>query len=215
MNIVDFGSPTDLCHIMGKHGSDKGSSNIKTSWHNYTLVYESLFRDIRYNSLRVFELGLGTNNTSIPSNMGKYGRPGASLRGWAEYFPNAEVFGADIDSNILFTEPRINTFFCDQTNPHVIKYMWKEPALEQQFDIIIEDGLHTYEANVCFFENSIHKLAINGTYVIEDIMNKDIPRFEPKIDEWKIKYPDFTFSLVRLQSEVNPVDNNLLVVKKS
>jgi hypothetical protein len=198
---------------MGKYGSDKGSSNIARSWHNYTLIYESLFKDIRYNTLRVFELGLGTNNESLPSNMGRHGNPGASLRGWAEYFPNAHVFGADIDSDILFTEDRIKTYFCDQTNPHIIKYMWRESDLEEPFDIIIEDGLHTYEANVCFFENSVHKLATNGTYVIEDILNKDIPRFENKIQEWKIKYPYLTFSLLKIPSIVNPVDNNLLVVK--
>lgn len=207
-------TPTDLCIIMGKHGSDKGSQNITTSWHNYTLVYNSLFSERRNNKLRVFELGLGTNNVDIPSNMGKYGKPGASLRGWAEYFPNASVFGADIDSNILFTEDRIKTYFCDQTNPHVIKYMWKEDDLQEPFDIIIEDGLHTFEANVCFFENSVHKLAEGGTYVIEDILNKDIPRFELKLNSWRQQYPGLSFNMMRIPSTVNPIDNNLIVVKK-
>lgn len=215
MTNINFTSPTDLCQIMGKYGSDKGSTNITRSWHNYTLVYNGLFNDKRYEKLRIFELGLGTNNVSIPSNMGKYGKPGASLRGWAEYFPNADIFGADIDAGILFTEPRIKTFYCDQTNPHIISYMWQQPDLEKPFDIIIEDGLHTFEANVCFFENSVHKIAENGTYVIEDILNKDIPRFESRLEVWKKRYPDFTFTLLNIPSQVNTVDNNLLIVKKS
>jgi hypothetical protein len=205
-------APTELCIIMGNNKSDKGSQNITRSWHNYTLVYNNLFKDRRNESLRVFELGLGTNNVNLPSNMGVNGRPGASLYGWSEYFPNATIFGADIDSNCLFQTDRIKTYYCDQTNPHVIGYMWKEDALNEPFDIIIEDGLHTYEANVCFFENSIHKLASKGIYVIEDIANKDIPRFEQKISEWKLKYTNLTFDLMRLPSYVNKVDNNLLVV---
>ena len=45
------------------------------------------------------------------------------------------------------------------------------------FDIIIEDGLHTFEANKCFFENSIHKVKRGGIYIIEDITNIDLPKF--------------------------------------
>lgn len=213
MNI-DYTVPSDLCIIMGKHGSDKGSYTITRSWHNYTLVYNHLFSERRNAPLRVFELGLGTNNVNLPSNMGKHGKPGASLRGWAEYFPNASIFGADIDTDILFTEDRIKTYFCDQTNPHVIKYMWKESELEAPFDILIEDGLHTYEANVCFFENSVHKLADGGIYVIEDILNTDIPKFQVKLEQWRHQHPDLSFNMMRIPSTVNSVDNNLLIVKK-
>jgi len=207
-------TPTDLCIIMGNNKSDKGSQNITKSWHNYTLVYNKLFKDRRLEYLRVFELGLGTNNVNFTSNMGVNGRPGASHYGWSEYFPNATIFGADIDSDCLFQTDRIKTYYCDQTNPHVISYMWKQDELADPFDIIIEDGLHTYEANVCFFENSVHKLAPNGIYVIEDILNRDITRFEQKISEWKLKYTNLTFDLMRLQSYVNTVDNNLLVITK-
>jgi len=58
----------------------------------------------------VFELGLGTNNIGAPSSMGAGGCSGASLRGWREYFPNAHIFGAESDRDILFDEERIWTF---------------------------------------------------------------------------------------------------------
>jgi len=45
--------------------------------HNYTILYDNLFKNIRNNKLRVFELGLGTNNPNIPSSMGENGKPGA------------------------------------------------------------------------------------------------------------------------------------------
>jgi SAM-dependent methyltransferase len=206
---------TPLCEIMGRHGSDKGHINIMSSHHNYTTFYYSIFKDLRDKRLRVFELGLGTNNINIPSNMGSGGRPGASLYGWSEFFPNADIFGADIDADILFNTEKIKTFYCDQTKSHIIKYMWNEPNLQDNFDIIIEDGLHTFNANVCFFENSIHKLKPNGYFIIEDILNYEEHLFINKIKEWETHYTDCSFSLLKVPSLVNNSDNTLLVVFKS
>ena len=206
---------TELCEIMGRNKSDKGSDNILDSWHNYTTVYYSLFKDICKKELRVFELGLGTNNPNVPSNMGINGRPGASLYGWNNFFPNSNIFGADIDKEILFNTDKIKTFYCDQTNPEIIQDMWNNDLLKEDFDIIIEDGLHKFEANVCFFENSIHKIKSGGYYIIEDISNNEICLFENKMIEWRDKYKECTFLLLKVPSKVNFSDNNLLIIYKS
>jgi len=211
--LFDETQCTDLCEIMGRNGSDKGHININNSWHNYTTFYYSIFKDLSNKKLRIFELGLGTNNVNLPSNMGPNGRPGASLYGWQEFFADSDIFGADIDRNILFNDKRIKTFYCDQTDPEIIKRMWDEPDLQDGFDIIIEDGLHTFDANVCFFENSIHKLKSNGYYIVEDIMDTSL--FMNKINEWKNQYKDCSFTLLKLPSRCNIYDNNLLVVFKS
>jgi SAM-dependent methyltransferase len=205
---------TPLCEIMGRNRSDKGDLNIAASWHNYTTFYYSIFKNMKEMPLRIFELGLGTNNVNIASNMGANGRPGASLYGWSEFFQNSHIFGADIDSDILFNTNTINTFYCDQTNPQIIKYMWNDEKLKEDFDIIIEDGLHTFKANVCFFENSIHKLKSNGYYIIEDISRNEMHLFENKIKEWKMKYTNLSFDLLCIPSTRNNHDNNLLVVSK-
>jgi SAM-dependent methyltransferase len=207
---------TPLCEIMGRNGSDKGSIDITTSWHNYTTFYYSIFKDIRQKKLRIFELGLGTNNVNIPSNMGPNGRPGASLYGWAEFFPNSDIFGADIDTQILFKKDRIKTFYCDQTNPYLIQYMWNQPELKENFDIIIEDGLHVFEASVCFFENSIRKLNPGGYFIIEDILVKTETQFMNKIKEWENIYKDCTFKLLNIPSTRNSnCDNMLLVIYRN
>jgi len=39
---------------------------------------------------------------------------------WREYFPNANIYGADIDETILFQDERIATFPLDQTKPESI-----------------------------------------------------------------------------------------------
>ena len=207
---------TPLCEIMGRNKSDKGSSNNSTSWHNYTVTYYNLFKHIQHEKLRIFELGLGTNNVDIPSNMGVDGRPGASLYGWREFFSNSEIYGADIDMRILFSDDRIQTFYCDQTNPNAISRLWSIPILSNPFNIIVDDGLHEFSANISFFENSIDKLAPGGFYIIEDILKDEIPNFKAKINEWNNneKYRNLKFTLMEIPSARNPFDNNLLIVEK-
>jgi SAM-dependent methyltransferase len=205
---------TLLCEIMGRNKSDKGSSIITNSRHNYTTFYYSIFKDLREKKLRIFELGLGTNNLKFSCNMGVNGRPCASLYGWSEFFINSDIFGADIDSNILVNNDKIKTYYCDQTNPEIIKKMWEEVDLQDNFDIIIDDGLHKFNANICFFENSIHKLKPNGYFIIEDIANRNMVLYINKIKEWEIKYKDCIFTLLKIPSSRNYYDNNLLVVFK-
>jgi hypothetical protein len=211
----DSMTATPLCEIMDRNGSDKGKPNIYHAWHNYTTFYYSIFNPIKNEKLRIFELGLGSKNHNIPSNMAGATtcKPGGSLYGWKEFFPNAMVYGADIDTDIIFEEERIKTYYCDQTNAHVIKYMWREEELDGDMDIIIDDGLHEFAANVMFFENSIHKLAKNGYFIIEDIRKLEMDLFNEKVEEWKVKYPKYSFTMVKIYSPWNNLDNNLLVVK--
>ena len=213
INECDFSKPTILCEIMGRHGSDKGNAN-NTTQHNYTILYEKLFMPMKNKSLRVFELGLGTNNTDVPSNMGSDGKPGASLRGWREYFPNAQIFGADIDRRILFQEERISTFYCDQLSASSISELWNNDVLREQFDIILEDGLHTYDANVSFFENSFHMVKPGGIYIIEDVVWNTIPLYEPKIMEWQNKYPGSMGYVFAIPHRYNSRDNCLIAMIK-
>jgi hypothetical protein len=200
---------------MTRNRSDKGNSNLQWAWHHYTIFYYELFKNIKDRNMRIFELGMGTTNPNIDSNMGPDGRPGASLFGWCEFFPNSEIFGADIDKTILFETDRIKTYYCDQTDPECIQKMWLEPGLEKQFDIIIDDGLHRYFSNECFFENSIHKLKSDGFYIIEDINNKrDLPQLLEIVERWKKIYIEFNFELIRFPSHWNDYDNNIMLITK-
>jgi hypothetical protein len=200
---------TELCDIMNKYGSDKGQGR-----HNYTVFYDKTFKSLKNKSLNVFELGLGTNNLDIKSNMGANGIPGASLRGWKEYFPSSLIYGADIDERILFEEDRIKTFYCDQTNKSIIEDMWNNEILKNVlFDIIIEDGLHEFNANLIFLKNSLHKLKNNGYFIIEDLLPKTIELFENEIDILKEQFSDYTFEIIKLEHNNNFIDNNLLVIK--
>jgi hypothetical protein len=155
---------------MDTYGSDKGP-NCKNAG-NYTKLYNYLFDKNKDACKYLFEVGLGTNNTDVPSSMGPDGVPGASLRGWRDYFPNATIIGADVDSRILFMEDRIKTHYVDQHNPKTIQDLWSAYS-DILFDVIIDDGIHDMPSrpsgNVTLFENSIHKLRPNGYYIIEDV----------------------------------------------
>src|SRR5438270_1726472 len=193
LQSVNVLAPTEMCHVMTKYGSDKGRAN------NYTPLYSALLKDRCDQPLRVLELGLGTNDPDAPSNMGVFGSPGASLRGWHELFPHALVYGADIDRGILFQEDRIKTFYCDQLDQSSIRELWSHPDLEGGADIIIEDGLHTFEANVSFLEGSLDHLRPGGIYVAEDIAWSDVDEWYDRLETiYSTRYPTYEFAFVVL-----------------
>lgn len=207
---VNVLAPTRTCRVMVKYGSDKGGG-----YHNYTTLYSVLFGGIRDRALRVFELGLGTNNPAGLSTMGIYGAPGASLRAWRELFPRAFVYGADIDRDILLQEDRIKTFYCDQLDSASIRELWSQPELRDGMDIIVEDGLHSFDANVSFLEGSIEHLRPGGFYVIEDIAWKWVDKWCQRLETvYSKQYPTFEFALVTLPNALNPRLNNLLVARR-
>ena len=85
------------------YGSDKSTTN------DYHRIYAPILCDSS-KTAKILEIGLGTNNTDIVSTMGCNGTPGASLRAFRDFCPKAEIYGADVDSRILFSEDRIKTF---------------------------------------------------------------------------------------------------------
>jgi hypothetical protein len=208
---VNADAPTELCRIMRRYGSDKGLGR-----HNYTTVYHALFEPWKAKNVRLLELGLGTNNPDLVSSMGESGKPGASLRGWAEFFSSGTVFGADIDRQILFSEDRIKTYYCDQLDHASIEAMWANQALAGDFDIVIEDGLHTFPANIAFLEGSLLKVGKGGYYVVEDIAGAELPRWRELLRrQYATAHPEFSFCLVTLPWVFAGADNNMLVARRS
>lgn len=179
-------TPTDLCSLIQTHGSDKGG--IGHCRHQYTRYYSPLFTPIRNKSLTMFEMGVGTFH-DIAYGMGPNYSPGSSLRAWAEYFPHAKIYSADIDKTILFQTERIKTTYCNQKQWESIQSMWEEEFVRNvTFDIIIDDGCHDMDANNYLFENSIHKLNPGGVYIIEDVNLNDESYWIQRTDYWSKKH---------------------------
>jgi hypothetical protein len=195
-----------LTELMNYYGSDKGGKN---NHHNYSDYYSEIFFNKRKDVKNFLEIGLGTNNVNLASNMGEDGVPLASLKAWRDYFENANIYGADIDKEILKNDHRIKTFFVDQTNPATISLMFKNIGVSK-FDVILEDGLHEYNANICFFENSISFLSDDGIYIIEDVYFKDKIKF---INYFKNS--EYNYSIIDIYHKKNIANNCVVVVRKN
>jgi SAM-dependent methyltransferase len=196
----------ELKNLMDFYGSDKGGKN---NHHNFAQYYSEIFYNQKNKIENFLEIGLGTNNINVASNMGINGKPLASLRAWRDYFKNANIYGADIDKKILKNEERISTYYVDQTNPDSIKTLFSKIG-DKKFDVILEDGLHEYSANICFFENAINFLKDDGIYIIEDVYYKDQEKF--------IKYfvdTSYNFSIIDIFHKKNIANNCLVVIKKN
>ncbi len=207
---------TLLSELCDKYGSDKGYNKIENrifynNWHphNYTDYYSSLFEHSRISIKKIFECGIGTNNPDIPSSMGKEYKPGGSLKMWRDYFPNADVYGADIDKDILFESERIKTFYVNQLEKDSIKKMWDNIG-EDDFDIIIDDGLHTLNAGICMFENSFNKLRDGGIYIIEDVD----PYYLHDLSSYLEDKNNIEIITLKSKNKKFLRDNNLIVVRK-
>jgi hypothetical protein len=163
-DLYDFAQ--ELKKLFDNAGSDKGTT------HNYHELYaETIFRKT---DLRVMEIGIGSNRVSMPSNMGLYGIPGASLKVWNSLNSVIEVIGLDIDNEILFEEEKIKTHYLDQTN----RESWRRFKQERggvRFDLIIDDGLHSPLANLVTISESLDLLNSGGHIMIEDIPARALP----------------------------------------
>jgi hypothetical protein len=152
--------------LFKKYGSDKSTH------HNYHKIYSHIFQDcLTVDS--IFEIGLGSRSEIIVSNMGPKGKPGASLRAFRDFFSNAHVMGADIDKEVLFEETRIQTFHLDQLSDDSFQSLL--PNLPPQIDLIIDDGLHSPDANIRSILHLAPLLSRSGCMVIEDVNIAAVP----------------------------------------
>ena len=87
--------------------------------------------------------------------------------------------------------------------------MWNNIGIDN-FDLIVDDGLHTFKAAICLFEESISKLSDNGIYVIEDFTISDLLKFKGYFEDksYQVDY----INLFRHNSPLN--DNCLIVIRK-
>jgi ubiquinone/menaquinone biosynthesis C-methylase UbiE len=137
MNLNDIGL---------KYQTDKSSI-----CHHYTKQYEFHFASIRESVNKVLEIGV---------------LKGASLKMWADYFPNAEIVGLDINPEIKeFDNQRIKVLCANQADDKSLKLL----ESISPFDIIIDDGSHWAEHYLFSFFNLFKLLKPGGLYFIEDL----------------------------------------------
>ena len=168
-NNAEVESANALKVLLDSYGSDKAG------YHNYHYLYGPILKD-RSSIKATLEIGMGTNFADVVSNMGAQGKPGASLRAFRDFLPNARIFGADVDKRILFQEERIETHYVDQTDLSTLDRLAQETP--NDFDLIIDDGLHAPAANIAVLSFALKKVKIGGWIVIEDVPDRALPVWE-------------------------------------
>lgn len=158
-----------LKSLFDRFGSDKSTR------HDYHLLFGSILEEPE-SVTDVLEIGIGSNDPDVVSNMGTQGRPGASLRAFREFLPKAKIYGADIDSDCLFEEDRISTFVLDQTEPESFQRLSR--VIPEEFDLIIDDGLHCPHSNVATLLFALGRLKVGGWHVVEDIAPPALPLWQ-------------------------------------
>ena len=122
--------------------------------HDYIELYWRELRDIRNTTKKVLEIGVQTPR---------------SVKMWRDFFPNAVIYGIDIDPRCAeFAEDRIEIFVGDQTDESFLLDVIK--ATGGQFDVVIDDGQHSSYSILKSFSYLYPALDERGIYVIEDIM---------------------------------------------
>ena len=88
-----------------------------------------------------------------------------------------------------------------------INKMWKT-INKSNFDLIIDDGLHDYDAAKTFFLASFEKLKKGGIFIIEDVSNT---YFEKLFDSLKQYEPE---GIVLFDKNQFWYGNNLIMIRK-
>jgi len=131
--------------------TDKSDANHTFLGQNYLHVYEQHFERIRERVNRILEIGIGDGN---------------SLRLWRSYFPNAQVWGLDINPALAIqVEDRIRVVIGNQSDPQCLASLAEQAG---GFDLIIDDGSHIVASTLDSFKVLWPAVRSGGTYAIED-----------------------------------------------
>ena len=143
-----------------------------TSLNNYALINKTGKFDLGYIDLFYDELCIPRQySTTNVLEIGVY--KGDSVKLWRDFFINATVYGIDIlDLSFLRQEERIIPI--DYTNAYILSTLDLLKNLEPNgFDIIIDDGPHTFESMVFFLSYYQYLLKPKGLLILEDIINTE------------------------------------------
>ena len=134
----------------------------KNTLHSYLDTYETLMSSKKNSAKNILEIGIYT---------------GGSIELWNQYFPNATIYGIDINPHFtvtvpgILTDPRNKLFL--STNGYNDVFFNNTFLNKVSFDFIIDDGPHTLESMKKCISLYTHVLADDGILIIEDIQSFD------------------------------------------
>jgi len=139
-----------------KHGTQKCSL-----CHNFLSHYEKAVqnRDVKV----IVEIGIDQ---------------GASLRTWAEFFPQAQVYGFDFNPRTLINEGNIRSFLVDQSDPQKILDVLAADNVRP--DLVVDDGSHIWSHQIETYETIFPMMRRGSIYIAEDLHTSFIPEYRDR-----------------------------------
>lgn len=153
-------------------------------YHNFQSLYCDLFRPIRQMKLKMLEIGFGCGHHVH----------GQSAKMWKAFFPKLSYYAVDYtDENV---DQRVRGCFenFSKENPGMVEKIWFGDQANKvflskivneynsTFDIIIDDGGHTYEQQKESFIALWPLVSNGGYYIVEDLALQ--PGFSHLVSDW-------------------------------
>jgi SAM-dependent methyltransferase len=152
MNLLDAARAVRPRRSLRRQFEDN-EGRLIDKWIHYFDIYERHFSPYRRTRPRILEIGISH---------------GGSLDLWRDYFGRGvEIVGIDIDRRALaLAEPGIDICIGDQGNPEFLRQVARDHG---PFDIVIDDGSHRSEHQLCSLEHLWPALRPGGIYLVEDL----------------------------------------------
>lgn len=167
----------ELTQLAIKYGNDRQPF----SKHSYTPYYYKLFQTRQQSIKKILEIGVGE---------------GSGLRMWQDFFPNAKIYGAEIDPKRIFKKDRIEVIYCDQTKEDDLKALLKKIGTD--IDFVVEDASHKPADQVFTCLTLMPYLPKDVIYIIEDVADLSICEkllsfnlLIPKLNRRRKRYDDY------------------------
>lgn len=183
-----------LKNLLDKYGSDKANH------HTYQDIYAFICHKISGTTpMSILEIGLGSSKQP-------------SMNAFHEFIHhnhlNIDYIGVDINQEYLIDpqQSRVLLMRFDQLDRNSALQLVANLS-GHKVALIIDDGLHTAEANISAFNNLISFVNKGAIYIIEDINRNQIPFWTevPKL------YPNLVFKL-RNMTDIGPYDNVQIII---
>jgi len=176
---------SELGKLFNKYGCDK------TQKHQYEKIYQPVLEKLKDKEINILEVGVFN---------------GHSTEAFHEYMPKANLYGIDI-----FTRTKAEDLPCyKKDRTQYLRASSIEPSVTRQFmakfndvkfDIIIDDGLHTPNANKLTFRYLSPLLKQGGHFFIEDVFPMERMTMKELQHPWLVRHPD----------RYNHLDNNVFL----
>lgn len=208
ISIDSTNSITELCLLGVKYPTDKSPYNNDPGLHKhaYTSIYNLLFSNIKYNNLRIGEVGILENH---------------SMLSWREFFPNATLYGFEwfqsrLDKAINDKILNCSYFKMDVSNPESIEEELSYAG--SNFDILMDDSTHVFEDQIKFINVAYKHLKPGGFLIIEDIfINAKEEDYSKQLSHLSSYFSSATFIFANHSLKHSPGWNNdkLLVLHRN